>query len=297
MQAIAELLAPPEVLQALHDGRRNGRWIRAKCPFCDPEGRKRRNLAASHLGFGRNRDKPGWICHACHAEEDVRRAKVASMQIRYDPNSAANDDRKRTENALRIVDRARLIQSGDPVDRYLRGRQLVPLTATWPSTLRCAILRHPETKREYPTMVALVANVANDTVGIHRTFLTDDGHKAAVSPVKMSFGPIGGGAVRLGIESETIVIGEGIESTIGAAMTFGVVPWAALSTGNMVRLTIPRFVKSVIIACDRDANSAGGKAARSLRSKICDLRTKQNRYIDVVVKMPPRGRSDFADFG
>ena len=297
MQAIAELLAPPEVLQALHDGRRSGQWIRAKCPFCDPEGRKGHNLAASHQGFGRNRDRPGWICFACHAEEDVRRAKLASMKIQYDPNSAVADARRRTEFALQIIERSRPIQSGDPVDRYLRGRQLEPLTATWPPTLRISILRHPETKREYPTMVAVVANVANATVGIHRTFLTDEGRKAEVSPVKMSFGPVGGGSVRLGIESDTIVVGEGIESSIGAAMRFGVVPWASLSTGNMTRLKIPRFVKSVIIAADRDPNSAGSKAARSLRNKIRDLRIKQNRYIDVVVKMPPLGRSDFADFG
>ncbi len=297
MQAIAELLAPPEVLQALQDGRRSGQWIRAKCPFCDPGGRKGRNLAASHQGFGHNRDKPGWICFACNAQDDVRRAKLASMKIRYDPTSPGADDRRRTEYALQIIERSRPIQTGDPVDRYLRGRQLEPLTATWPPTLRLSILRHPETKREYPTMVGIVTNVANDSVGIHRTFLTDEGRKADVSPVKMSFGPVGGGAVRLGIESDTIVIAEGIESAIGAAMTFGIVPWAALSTGNMVRLNIPRFVKHVIIAPDNDRNEAGYKAAKKLRKRIQDLQIKQNRIIEVTVKPPPSGQTDYADFG
>ena len=100
--SIAELYAPPEVLLALRDGRQSGLWIRAKCPFCDPDGRKRRNLAASHVGFGRNRDKPGWVCHACHAEEDLRRARTQRGEILYDPDAEKNDDKRRLAAAQSI---------------------------------------------------------------------------------------------------------------------------------------------------------------------------------------------------
>lgn len=299
MLAIAELQAPPEVLQALRDtGRPNGQWLRAKCPYCDPAGQKSRSLAASHRGFGRGRDRPGWVCHRCHAEEDAKRAKrLATMRLRYDPNSARADEQKRLAAAQKIVERSRPITTDDPVDRYLRRRQLTPLTATWPSTLRHAVLRHPQDKRDYPVMVAVVSNIANDLVGVHRTYLTDDGRKADVSPVKLCLGPIGGGAVRLGVESASIVIAEGIESAIGAGMVFGVVPWAALSAGNMARLKIPRFVESVIIAADKDSNEIGDRSATQLRKAIRKLCKTQNRIIDVLIKMPPEGRSDFADFG
>lgn len=293
MQAIAELRAPPEVLQALRDGRRSGQWIRARCPFCDPEGRKRRNLAASHTGFGRHRDRPGWVCHACHAEENLRQARTEALRVRYDPDRDRDDGRRRREAALRIIERSRLIERGDPVDRYLRGRGLRPTTATWPSSLRCAVLRHPQSKQQHPAMVAVVSDAGNMAVAVHRTFLTKDGRKASVSPVKMALGAVSGGAVRLGIDSDTIVVAEGIESALGAAMTTERVAWASLSAGNMTRLSLPGSIKRVIIAPDIDRNEIGMKAATQLRSKIKDLQ----RDIYVSILPPPRGRSDFADFG
>lgn len=292
MQAIAEIQAPPEVLQALrYDGRRSGQWIRTRCPYCDPDGRGRRNLAASHSGFGRNRDRPGWLCHACHAEEHHRSERLATARMRYDPDAARNDKQRRTDSALQIIASSRPIEEGDPADRYLRKRGLKPPTALWPSSLRSANLTHPETRQRHPVLLGVVTDVENVAIAVHRTYLTDQGLKADVTPVKMSLGPVTGGAVRLGVDSAEVIVAEGIESALGAAMASGLVAWAALSAGNMTRLKIPRSVKRVAIAADADP--VGRKSAWTLRAQIADLK----RDIDVVMRYPPRGRSDFADFG
>lgn len=306
MSALVELRAPPEVLTALQDGRTYSTgWIRTWCPYCDPGRSKDRSLAAHPARhFGRNRDRGGWKCHRCEAEKRMREAPVVVGQFAYDPNKARAEEKRRRERALQMIERSSAIQPGDPVDRYLRGRQLTPLGPTWPHALRRARLRHPHARREFYAMLSVVTNVANVACGVHRTFLTEDGRKADVDPVKMTFGPIGGGAVRLGIDSETIIVAEGIESAIGAAMQLDVdaVPWAAMSTGNMQRLDIPRDVHRVIIAPDNDRKNRFGKkpgreAATALRSRIEDLQITQDRRIRVQISPPPRGRRDFADFG
>ncbi len=217
--------------------------------------------------------------------------------ISYDPDALKNNDKRRREQALQVLERTRSVHDGDPVDRYLRSRGLCPPGSLWPSSIRIGILKHPQTKQKYPTMVASVTDVTNVAVGVHRTYLTDDGHKADVSPVKMSLGPISGGSVRLGIDSETILVAEGIESALGAAMTMDYVPWSSLSTSGMMNLHLPRTVQRVVIAPDRDRNQAGAKAAFKLRARIKGLQKTQNRRIHVEIIHPPLGRSDFADFG
>lgn len=211
---------------------------------------------------------------------------------------SAQDDRRRTEGALRLVEESRPIETGDPVDLYLRGRGLRPLASTWPSSLRRAVLKHPQDGKRHPAMLAVVTDAQSGmTIAVHRTFLTEDGKKAHVSPVKLSLGPIGGGVVRLGIDSEKIAIAEGIESAIGAGMAFGLVPWAALSAGNMERVLVPPSVRSVLICADSDANLVGRKAAIKLRASLKQQQLMQQRLIEVNLTLPPPGRADFADFG
>ncbi|MCH9637738.1 MAG: toprim domain-containing protein [Gammaproteobacteria bacterium] len=307
MSAIVEIHAPAEVISALQHGRTYSTgWVRAHCPYCDPEGRRQRSLSAHPTRhFGRRRDRGGWKCHRCEAEKTVGRDNNQAYRMRYDPEAGKAEESRRREYARQIIERADVVRSGDPVDRYLRRRKLKPPTATWPSSLRRARLKHPHAKKEFQCMVGVVSDVAGMPVGIHRTFLTDDGHKAPVDPVKMTFGPIAGGAVRLGISSEAIIVAEGIESAFGAAMQItGVdaVPWAALSTGNMQRLNIPRDVKHVVIARDNDQPNRFGKrpgleAALQLQAHIKALQLSQNRRIRVGIVAPPYGRSDYADFG
>ena len=60
-------------------------------------------------------------------------------------------------------------------------------------------------------------------------------------------GRVAGGAVRLAPAAETIVIGEGIETTLAAMQHTGLPGWAALSTSGLMRLVPPAIVGTVII--------------------------------------------------
>ena len=67
-------------------------------------------------------------------------------------------------------------------------------------------------------MAAAIRDARGDLTGAHRTYLTLDGRKADVDPVKASMGLVAGGAVRLHPHdpNRPLVIGEGIESAASA---------------------------------------------------------------------------------
>ena len=168
----------------------------------------------------------------------------------------------RTNWARRIWDRAKEARRS-PVEAYLRGRGI---TIAPPPSLRWAPhCKHPSGVF-LPAMIARVVNTDGELVGIHRTFLTQDGSgKAAVAPEdqKMSLGSVRGGAVRLGRldPDRALVIGEGIESTLSLMQLRGLPGWAALGTSGLRSLILPRAATRILIAVDHDSNGAGEAAA------------------------------------
>jgi putative DNA primase/helicase len=113
-------------------------------------------------------------------------------------------------------------------------------------------------------MVGLVEHVEHGAVGAHLTFLAIDGSsKATVDPVRMSYGPVGGAAVRLAPAAETLLVGEGIETCMAAMQATAMPVWAAISTSGLKALVLPPVVRTVIILVDHDLNGAGQRAARA----------------------------------
>jgi hypothetical protein len=194
------------------------------------------------------------------------------------------DDAKRTADALRIWQTAKP-PAGTILETYLRSRGLSLLP---PSTLRFHdSLRH-RSGSIWPAMVALVTRGTDETrLAIHRTFLSRDGAgKAPVAPNKMMLGPCRGGAVRLGMPNDVLMVGEGIETCLSAMQAKQVPAWAALSISGLCALDLPAAVRRVIVLADGD--DGGDTAARD-----CALRwTREGR--DVRIARPPRG-IDFND--
>lgn len=173
------------------------------------------------------------------------------------------DDTKRTETALRIW-QACALAPGSLVENYLQSRGLgYPLS---PTIRFHAGLKHP-TGGVWPAMVALVTRgVDNSPLAIHRTYLARDGSgKAPVEPQKMMLGPCRGGAVRLGVPSDVLMVGEGIETCVTAMQATGRSVWAALSTSGLSSLDLPTNIQDVTIIADGDAagEAAAIKAARN----------------------------------
>ena len=119
---------------------------------------------------------------------------------------------------------------------------------------------------------------------VHRTYLTEDGQKAAVEKQKMFMpGNIpDGAAVRLGPVGDTLGVAEGIESALSVTRLFGLTCWATGSTGLLQKWRPPDGVKKVVISLDNDRNFAGFAAGYTLAHRICDS-------VEVEVQFPPLG--------
>jgi putative DNA primase/helicase len=105
-------------------------------------------------------------------------------------------------------------------------------------------------------MIALLHDAAGRPVAVHRTFLhvgRDAVTKAKVDPVRMTLGSVRGAAVRLWPAAPRLVVGEGIETTIAAAMLLGLPGWAAVSAGNLGEaMALPPVAREVVLAADND---------------------------------------------
>jgi putative DNA primase/helicase len=177
---------------------------------------------------------------------------------------------------------------GSVVARYWRSRGIVRQI---PPTIRMRGMWHGESGERRPAMLALVEHAEHGRVAVHCTFLAIDGSaKATIDPNRKFFGPVRGGAVRLGQirRGEWLVIGEGIETT-AAAMDLFAIPsgWAALSAGGMRNLVLPRQAERIVIAVDND--EVGRGAARD----AAWLWQQEGRTVRVA--LPPTPGTDFDD--
>ena len=133
-------------------------------------------------------------------------------------------------------------------------------------------------------MVAAVREVEGRLMAVHRTFLADDGRsKATVEPVRAALGPVRGGAVRLGPLGPCLVVAEGIESAIAAAVLAGHdAAWATLGTAGLQALTLPRPPLASWVSIHADGDTPGIAAAGAAAGR---WRAEQRRV--VIVRAPP----------
>lgn len=177
--------------------------------------------------------------------------------------------------------------SGTQVEAYLESRGLRHHAA-----LRLLPAHHHvESERRFPVMIAAVVHPrAAGVVGVHRTFLAEDGSgKANVEPAKKTLGHIQGGAVQLDPPKEDILVAEGIETALTVRQELGIPTWAALSAGGLQRLELPELplATSVLIAADHD--TPGLDAAH----KAAERWTAEGRRVRIA--QPPKAGTDFND--
>jgi DNA primase len=157
--------------------------------------------------------------------------------------------------------------AGTPAEAYLRGRGLI---LDLPLSLRFAYLTAPKDSGvaaangsgPLPALVGLVTGVDDRVAGVQRTYLTEDGRKAASADgkVKFSLGNVAGGAIRLGPVSASLIVTEGLEDGLTLAQALGRSVWVAAGTAMMPRMVLPDEVRAVVIGADGDA--AGEHAAQ-----------------------------------
>jgi hypothetical protein len=282
-----------DIAQDLGAARRCGEWWRCVCPVHGSRTGRSATLAL------RDGDR-GLIVHCpagCGRDEildELRRRGLISAPSRergalrsYYPATRAKDanESDRIGSAWRIWN-AGLDAHGSPVAAYLAGRGIV---ADPPPSLRwMPRLRRPDGTYG-PGMVAFVQHVERGFVGVHRTWLERDAAGVWRRLDRASLGPIGGGGVLLASVADTVMVGEGIESCMGAMLATGLPAYAALSAGGIEWLILPITVRYVTILGDNDSNLRGQKAPW----KAAQRWTAEGRSVRIA--MPPEPDTDFND--
>lgn len=161
-------------------------------------------------------------------------------------------------------------------------------------------------KGEFPAMVSRAVGLDDMPVTIHRTYLTDDGFKAPVSPDQVKkqmtgIAPLAGESVHLNtpvLQSRTLVVCEGIETGLALVTAMGNrhEVWAALNAGNLSKLQVPRDrFDSVVIAADKDPMNrhhgwrTGEHYAEILLQRLLD------RGFRAKIRVPDEEGTDYAD--
>jgi putative DNA primase/helicase len=141
-------------------------------------------------------------------------------------------------------------------------------------------------------MLARVDNVEGVMVTLHRTYVTHDGHKAAVPTVKKLMpcalnGASAGGAIRLYPAEETLCVTEGIETALAVRMQSGYAVCAAISATGMAQVILPPIAQTVLICADHDR--AGIEAAHALANRLL----REGRQVKIL--LPPTPGTDWCD--
>lgn len=275
-------------------GRWHGTAGNAPCPICQQDGRRDQNALSIKDGAdGR------LLLHCfrgkCNFVEILAAAGLRPGDYtRPTAQEAARQRVEATETAKAKAEAAARVwassvpMSGTLAERYLQSRAI---TGPWSGALRF----HPNALHDrstaFPCMVARVEGVA--ATAVHRTFLDPAGNgKASATPAKKALGSISGGAVRLRNGAGSLLVGEGIESTLSAA---ALIPeatsavWAALSAPGMRSLVLPSEAGRLVIAVDIDANGTGEAAANALAARATSAGWR------VAIARPAAAFNDFND--
>jgi hypothetical protein len=259
------------------------------------------------------KDKDGDITVRCYShdcnkltilqaieEKGGRERKDDEHQDKPRPASSAPGANKSRDFARGIWREGRSLY-GTLAQRYLamRGIDLPPHSV---NCLRFhPRVRHP-TGAELPALVALVRDPASNTpLGIHRTFLTNDGGKTTLKPDRALLGGGGLGVIKLVDDAEItqrLELAEGLESALAvmtaAARSEHLIPpiWAATCADAFARLSVSPGIEVLVLHPDNDSHNKGHDAAR----RVIERWSKAGSTCDFFVSTNPRGK-DWNDTG
>jgi hypothetical protein len=263
------------------------------------EGKGWRTECPAHRGFSLSvRDgKAGLLvhCYAGCAGADILR-ELRQLNLSGDDRAPVGERDQDTSKAdrgrvlaQRLWDKAAPLTARSLVTSYLQSRAI---TLPAPPSLRYSPLcPHPD-KIWLPAMVAKIVNVDDELIGVHRTFLRDDGLGKADNPTqKASLGSFKRGAIRLGAArpDDWLIIAEGIETTLSAMQIYNCAGWSAISAGGLDALILPMGVQKILICADRDKNGIGERCARAAAIRW----VREGRQVRLA--LPPENFKDFND--
>ena len=268
------------------------------CPFHD-DPMPSCQLYADHFhcfGCNTHGDRLTWLTDA----EGMTRAEAVALlrdwgSCRSRRLTEAEAKAEKTQRALELWAVAGPI-AGTIAERYLaqtRAMDVSRLPADIHETLRFHERCPFGARMWHPCLIALMRDPKTDApTGIHRIALRQDGNTIAKIE-RLALGQMG--VVKLWQPNGSLVVGEGIETTLAAAIHFAhagtpLTPaWSSVFEGGMKRLPVLPDVKRLILVVDHDKNGAGQKAA-----SVCEQRWHMAGR-SVVKLMPDEPGTDFND--
>jgi putative DNA primase/helicase len=146
---------------------------------------------------------------------------------------------------------------------------------------RGILLRPPALAHYNGAMIARVEQPYVGITAIQKTPINADCTRGD----RITKGPLGTGAVRLGAAQDVMGIAEGVETALSAMQLTGITVWAVLGASRMHNVELPPFVREVHIFADND--EPGIEAAERTAEVHCKLgRTVKIR----------RPRAEFKDY-
>ena len=187
----------------------------------------------------------------CSFEEIINAAGIKCTSEKKLTRSLKNDvpDNASEKNYQRAKDiwNETIPLKGTLGEKYYNSRELT----IWSEDIRYHnSLYEAETKGKLPGVVCAVRR-NRKLVGIHRTFLKNDGGKLC----KKMLGPCSGASVYVGGSGKNIVLCEGIENALSALRMLG---WeratflSALSAAGLKNFSLPRKPGTLILMPDSD---------------------------------------------
>ncbi len=262
------------------------------CPICEGTDRFRYtdykdngdyfcSACGAGSGFDLIMKKNGWTFSYAAKEVDILLGQNIDPVFKPEINIE-----KRRANLNKVWQGAK---AAELLGRYLDSRRITGTPLAYLPDLRGhAALFHPDGERYggAEAMVALIRNRGGVPISIHRTYIGLKQRKI-MPPTET----IKGAGIRLGTqEGDTLVIGEGIETTLSGMEHFGHYPGiATISAYGMEELMVPHQYVNLIILADNDASFTGQKAAFTLARRM------DNNKRSVRVVMLAKSGADFND--
>jgi hypothetical protein len=193
------------------------------------------------------------------------------------------------EALMELRSQAKLLthEDAEPARRYLAARGFAALDLSKFNPLRChPRLPYYDEERKFvgyfPALIADIESPAGEVVSVQRYFLTAEGRKAPVEPVKklltMAGASASGGALRLHAPGSILMTCEGLENGIPGLLRNPHLPlWPALNTALLGSLIVPAVVRHIVVWADPD--KAGQNAVKKLTTRMAaEARTVEALY-------------------
>ena len=231
-------------------------------------------LIRHHLGLD---EKPAWDWARNWLGEQAMPSSWTAKPATTPASGAAKlVEMTDAERATKVADIVRQTESpnGTPAHAYLRGRGI----AIQPPD--CIRFRQ-NAYGSYGAMVALATDATGEVLAIQQVYLTAEGKKAPLNPIKRTNKAVEGWAERSAVRlpgRKPLVLCEGVETALSIWQATGQEVWACLGIANIARAPVPEKAM-VIIARDGDAQGSKAEGQTRLlqpRAVVLHGRTAEN---------------------